>query len=142
MSSLLTAAGSLDIDGWLRGLFSAGISGGASAIVGGITVTGMDPAHYNFFQAKFYILVGALFISNAVVSMAKFLSGQPLPGLKQVEKTIQTTIPATADSPRIIETVREIHVEPITPTTPIPTTPIQPHLNLSPAPGVTERKSD
>ncbi len=76
MPSILATANSPDIEGWLRGLASAGISGGASAIVGGITVTGMDPAHYNFFQAKFYILVGALFTANAIVSISKFLSTQ------------------------------------------------------------------
>lgn len=110
---LLDKAGSLDIDSWLRGLFSAGISGGASAVVGGFTVSGMDPKDYNFQQAKFYILVGALFATNAVVSMAKYLSNAPLPGMKQVEKTTQITTPATMDTPKIVETIRESHVEPI-----------------------------
>jgi hypothetical protein len=110
---LFETATSLDIDGWLRGLFSAGISGGASAVVGGFTVSGMDPKDYNFATAKFYILIGALFTTNAVVSIAKFLSQQPLPGLKQVEKTVQTITPATNDSPKVIETVKEIHVEPM-----------------------------
>lgn len=111
----MARASNLDIDAWLRGLFSAGISGGASAVVGGFTVSGMDPHDYNFSQPKFYILVGALFATNAVVSIAKFLSTQPLPGVKEVEKTVQTITPATADAPKVIETVRETHTEKIGP---------------------------
>ena len=108
---LLDGAKNVDFDGWLRGLFSAGISGGSSAVVGGVTLSGIDPDHYNFYTSKFYIVVGILFATNATVSIAKFLTAQPLPGTKLVEKTIQTTIPATTDSPRIVETVKETHVE-------------------------------
>jgi hypothetical protein len=103
----------LDVDGWVRGLFSAGISGGASAVTGGLVVSGMDPSHYNFQAGKFYILVGTLFAANAVVSMAKFLQGQPLPNMKQVEKTVQTITPATQDSPKVVETVKETSIEPV-----------------------------
>jgi hypothetical protein len=113
--NLFSVVQNLEIDSWLRGLFSAGISGGASAVVGGFTVSGMDPKDYNFSEPKFYILVGALFLTNAVVSMAKFLAAQPLPGIKQVEKTVQTIQPATADSPKIVETVKETHVETLIP---------------------------
>lgn len=112
MSNLLATASNLDFNGWLRGLFSAGISGGASAIVGGFTVSGMDPHDYNFSNAKFYILVGALFATNAIVSMAKFLSASPLPGVKEVTATTQTITSANAPT-KVIETVQEKHVEPI-----------------------------
>jgi len=115
MSVILDKVAALDIDGWLRGLFSAAISGGASAVVGGITISGIDPEHYSFYTAKFYIVVGILFATNAVVSMAKFLSATPLPGLKQVERTIEVTIPATKDSPKVVETTKETHVEPLNP---------------------------
>lgn len=115
---LLTQASTLDFRNWIRGLLSAGISGGASAVVGGFTVSGMDPHDYNFAQAKFYILVGALFVTNAVVSIAKFLSAQPLPGVMQTETTTRTITPATAVSPKIVETVKETRVEPIRPEEP------------------------
>lgn len=111
MRIFFSTASTLDYDAWLRGLFSAGISGGASAVVGGFTVSGMDPKDYNFAQVKFYILVCALFLTNAVVSIMKFLAAQPLPGMKQVEKTTQTITPATLDSPKVIETVKETHIE-------------------------------
>ncbi len=115
MIAALATAQRLDLNGWLRGLFSAGISGGASAVVGGFTVSGMDPKDYNFAQAKFYILVAALFATNAIVSMAKFLSMQPLPGMKQIESTVQTITPSPGAAPKVIETVKEIHLEPIDP---------------------------
>ena len=117
MPAIFSTAANLDFDGWLRGLFSAGISGGASAIVGGFTVSGMDPHDYNFSNAKFYILVGALFATNAIVSMAKFLAASPLPGVKEVTSTTQTV--STPGVPtKIIETVQEKHVEPIAPKEP------------------------
>lgn len=109
--NLIDTASNLDFDSWLRGLFSAGISGGASAVVGGFTVSGMDPKDYNFQQSKFYILVFALFATNAIVSIAKFLSAQPLPSMKQVEKTTQTTV-QPGQAPKVVETVKETSVEP------------------------------
>ena len=112
--ALLAAMNDLDLDGWLRGLFSAGISGGASAITGGFVVGSLDPEHYNFAAGKFYILIGSLFLANAVVSMAKFLQGQPLPGVKQIEHTIQsTTPPARKGAPEVVETIKETRTEPM-----------------------------
>ncbi len=108
---LLIAAGSLDLSGWIRGLMSAGISGGASAITGGIVVTGVDPQHYNFQAGKFWILVGTLFAVNAIVSMAKFLQAHPIPELKTVTTTVQTI--AVGNAPvKTVETVSETHQEP------------------------------
>ncbi len=116
MVSPLVTASQLDVNGWFRGLASAGISGGASAIVGGITVSGMDSNDFNFYKPKFYALIGALFLTNAIVSMSKFLSAQPLPVLKQVETTVQTITPSTGTGGgKVIETVKETHVEPIAP---------------------------
>lgn len=118
MPALLTNMSTLDFDGWLRGLFSAGISGGASAIVGGFTVSGMDPHDYNFSNAKFYILVGALFATNAIVSMAKFLAAQPLPSMKEITSTTQTVTTASGAPIKVIETIQEKHIEPIVTTPP------------------------
>src|SRR5450755_4964088 len=115
MPALLANASNLDFDGWLRGLFSAGISGGASAVVGGFTVSGMDPQHYNFQTGPFYVLVGALFATNAVVSIAKFLSASPIPTVKQVTVMTQTvTGSGTGNGSKVIETVKETHTEPMT----------------------------
>ena len=108
--SFLTSANNLDLDGWLRGLVSAGISGGASALTGGLVVGATDPTHYNFSTSKFWTLTGFLFLANAMVSMAKFLQTQPIPGFKQIEIT---TVQTTKGNPAIVETVKETHVEPI-----------------------------
>ena len=112
MMKLLAVAGNLDIDTWLRGLLSAGISGGASAITGGIVVSGMDPAHYNFQAGKFYVLVGTLFAANAIVSMAKFLQSSPLPSVKTVTASVAVTSqPGVPD--KTVATVTETHQEPV-----------------------------
>jgi hypothetical protein len=104
----------LDLDGWLRGAVGGFISGGSAAIVGGITVTGLDPEHYSFVTRKFWILVGALFLVNGLVSMAKFLSITPLPNKKVVTRQLQTTTQGDAP-PKVVETVREVHTEPAEP---------------------------
>jgi hypothetical protein len=106
----LDAANSLDLDGWIRGLLSAGISGGASAITGGIVVTGVDPQHYNFQAGKFWILVGTLFVVNAVVSMAKFLQAHPIPEVKTVTTTVEVTEQGKM-APKTVTTVEETHKE-------------------------------
>lgn len=114
MIRLAQNATSLDIDGWIRGWLSAGISGGASAVTGGLVVTGLDPAHYSFRAGQFWILVGSLFMANAVVSIAKFLQAQPLPGVKTVERTVETTT-SPVKAPVIVETVKETTTVPVKP---------------------------
>jgi hypothetical protein len=114
--NILAALNSLDVDAWIRGLLSAGISGGASALTGGLVVTGLDPAHYSFQTHQFWVLTGSLFMANAVVSMAKFLQGQPLPGIKQVEKTVEIT-QSPKKPPVTVTTVKETSIEPTTPPT-------------------------
>jgi|ERR1019366_4491371 hypothetical protein len=107
---LLDVAGNLDIGGWLRGLIGAGVSGGASAITGGIVVSGMDPSQYNFQAGKFWILTGTLFAVNAIVSIAKFLQTHPLPDEKVVVKTVEVTSqPGT--KPTTVTTVAETSVQ-------------------------------
>ena len=109
---LFAAASTLDIDGWIRGLLSAAISGGASAVTGGLGVSGMDPSHYNFQAGKFYILVCTLFAANAVVSMAKFLQSTPLPTVKIVTTTVEVTEQGKAP-PRTVTTIEEKKVVPV-----------------------------
>ena len=107
---LFATAANLDIDSWLRGLLSAGISGGASAITGGVVVSGIDPEHYNFQAGKFWLLVGTLFLVNAIVSVAKFLQAHPLPDLKTITTTVQTTDQGSAPT-KTVTTVKETHTE-------------------------------
>jgi len=79
MIRALTVANTLNIGAWVRGVLSAGISGGASAITGGLVVSGLEPENFNFHAGKFWELVGSLFMVNAVVSIGKFLQNHPLP---------------------------------------------------------------
>jgi hypothetical protein len=109
--NLLATASNLDYDGWIRGILSAGISGGASAITGGIVVSGLDPAHYNIQVGKFWILTGTLFVVNAVVSIAKYLQNNPIPALKTVVTTVQVTDQGRAPQ-KTVTTVEETHTEP------------------------------
>lgn len=80
---MFTILGRLDLASWMRGLLSAGISGGASAIVSGLVVGGTDPDHFNPQSAKLWTLVGTMFAANGIVSIAKYLQAQPIPAEKR-----------------------------------------------------------
>jgi hypothetical protein len=116
MMNPIVGARALDIQGWFRGLLSAGISGGASVIAGAIVLPSLDSHDFNVFTAKYYVALGALFCASALVSISKFLVGQPLPDYKEVTTTVQTVQPAqSAGDPKVITTTMEKHVEPIVP---------------------------
>ena len=115
MPPLLTKASSLDLGGWLRGLFSAGISSFAGAIAAGFGPALVDPKDFNLQNPMLMFKTAALGAAIAgIVSMAKFLSTSPLPPLKEVTTTVQTVSGGTAPT-KVIETVQEKHVEPVTP---------------------------
>ena len=101
----------MNLDDWIRGLLSAAISGGASAITGGMAVSGMDPDHYSFQAGKFWILTGTLFAVSAVVSIAKFLQAHPLPDMKTVTTTVEVTEQGKS-APKTVTTVAETRIEP------------------------------
>jgi len=81
---MFTIMGALNFADWIRGLLSAGISGGASAITSGLVVGGTDPDHFNFQTSRLWVLVGTMFLANAIVSIAKYLQAQPIPAAKPV----------------------------------------------------------
>ena len=103
---MLDVAGSMAFAGWIRGLLSAGISGGASAITGGIVVSNIDPEHYNFQAEKFWVLTGTLFMVNALVSIAKYLQANPIPQLTTTKTTEVTEQAGT--KPKIVTTVSTV----------------------------------
>lgn len=107
---------SLDVGTWSYGLLGAFIQGGSSAISAGIGVSLLDPKDWNLGIGKFYALMGTVFLISGGLKAAAFLSGNPLPSVKQVERTIQTTTPATPTTPKVVETVTEKHLEPLKPT--------------------------
>ena len=71
--------GYLDFRDWLRGLIASFISGGASAITSGFTVSAMDPNDYNLYNTKLYMLMGTMFLVNGILGAAMFLRNKPIP---------------------------------------------------------------
>jgi hypothetical protein len=112
--NLFAGMQNLDVEGWARGLIGAGISGGSAAITSSIGVTILDPQHWTFQNGKLWGLIGITFTMNAVVSMAKFLQSQPLPSMKTVETT-KEVVREPQPGVVVTSTVKETHVEPVTP---------------------------
>ena len=114
MISALATAQRLDYEGWLRGLFSAGISSFSGAVASGFGPALVDPKDFNLQNPILMIKTAAIGAAiSGVVSMAKFLNAQPLPGVKEVTTTVQTLTPATQSEPKTITTVKEVRVEAI-----------------------------
>ncbi len=107
--------GDLDFSEWVRGLMAAFISGGASAITGGFTVTQMDPKDYNIYGRKLYALMGTMFLINGVIGAAMFLRTKPVPDHKVVKTTVQETTVEPGVPPVKVKTVVETHAEPLEP---------------------------
>lgn len=82
---MLTAIGTaqrLDWKGWLLGITSAFVSGGAgavSALVGISYVGGQDPDGFIMQGRHMLAVAGICFIFSAVVSLAKYLQIHPVP---------------------------------------------------------------
>ena len=112
--SIATAVQNLDIGGWTRGLIGSAISGGASAIAGGIVLPSLDSDHFSVLKPRFWIAIFALFCASAIVSIAKFLQMEPLPKMKTVVTT-KEIIREPQPGVVVTSTVKETHVEPVTP---------------------------
>lgn len=113
MPQIFTTASQLDLMGWLRGLLSSGISSFAGAISSAFGPALADPHDFNIDHPAMMLKSAAVGASLCgIVSMAKFLSAQPLPAVKEVTNTVQTTTTGTAP-PKIVETVTEKRIEPI-----------------------------
>jgi len=106
--------GQLDFGDWLYGLFSGFISGGATAIVSTFGVSAIDPGDVNLqHPSKFFAIMGVIYLVSGVISAANFLVKRPLPSVKTVTTTQETT-KVTADPPtKVVTTVAETHTEPI-----------------------------
>jgi hypothetical protein len=77
---------------WLVGLINAGISAGASAI----TVSIVDPENFNFSTGIYKL--GTVVGVTAIVSMAKYLVQNPLPGGTTVTTVTQTVTPEQTET--------------------------------------------
>ena len=86
--------GDLDFREWGLGLVASFVSGGASAVTSGFTVSALDPKDYNFQDglSKLLILMGAMFLVNGIMSMMLFLRQKPVPDHKLIKTTIEETV--------------------------------------------------
>ena len=73
----------LDVRGWIRGVISAVVSGGAGAAGGSLGAVMADPEHFavNTGSGLHGVLVvaGYAFAVSAIISLMKFLQTTPIP---------------------------------------------------------------
>ncbi len=102
--------GELDFGDWAKGLISAFVSGGATAVTGGAAVTMVDPDHFAVGTSKFIEVTAAMFLMSGTMSMFAFLRTKPIPDVKTITTAVATTVQAGLP-PKIVTTVQETHVE-------------------------------
>jgi len=106
--------GNLNWDDWAKGLVAAFIGGGAGAFSAGLSAIIVDHNDFNIYTLKFWQLVFGTFVIGGLVPFFAYLHQKPIPDVKQVTTTVQTTTVGAA-TPKVVETVKETHVEPIIP---------------------------
>lgn len=106
----------LDFSDWLRGLIAATVSGGSAAVVSGATVGIIDPDKFGG-AMHLLSLMGILFVTNGAMGFFLYLKQKPVPELKTVTTTVQTT----ERQPQAVvqTTIRETHQEPVVPAAPL-----------------------
>jgi hypothetical protein len=75
--------GNLDITDWARGILSAFIIGGASAVTSSFVVATTDPTHYAPGTGNFFRLVAYVFAVSGTLGAIAFLRTKPLPEIKK-----------------------------------------------------------
>lgn len=105
--------GDVDLTDWVRGLFGAAIQGGAGAVTASFVASTMSK-DLAIGSAKFFELVFTVFAVNGTLGFFAFLSKQPLPPIKTVTTSVQSTQIGSAP-PMVTTKVSETHTEQITP---------------------------
>ena len=74
---------------WLHGLAGAFISGGASAVTGGITTAMIAPNQFNLDKQIWHLLglMGSMFLVNGLLGAFFYLKQSPVPPPDAEEKT-------------------------------------------------------
>jgi hypothetical protein len=104
--------GTVEFDDWARGLIAAFISGGSSAVTSAFAAKIVLPGAMGV--AQFFELAGSVFVVTGALQFFGYLAQKPLPAMKEVVKTIETT--EVPRKPTVtVTTVEETHVEPINP---------------------------
>jgi hypothetical protein len=112
--SLPLGFGEVDFGDWFRGLAAAFIGGGAGAFGAGVANV-MNHPGTTIWRTEFWSTVSTVFVIAGLINMFAFLRTKPIPDMKQVEKIVQTITAATSETPKVIETIKETHVEPLEP---------------------------
>lgn len=115
--------GSFDVSDWLRGLISAFIVGGSSAVTSGFVVSIKDPVHYAPGTLDWLELVGSVFLMSGLMGAMAFLRSKPLPDLKQREQTVEVTS-QKGKPPVVVSTTKDTSL--VAADAPIPPTPTVP----------------
>ncbi len=110
----LISLGTLDWGDWFYGAISGFIGGGAGAVYTGVAVSLYDPKDWGVSTGRFYGLVFGVFMVNGLLNMMAFLRTKPLPAVKSVVTTTQTTAVQPGPPPvTVVTTIAESHVEPV-----------------------------
>lgn len=109
----LGVLGEIDLTDWLRGLIGGIVSGGANAIIGGFGVAMVDPTHFGVGTADSFKVMGTLFLFNGLLGGAAFLAKKPVPDIRTVTNTVQTTERRPEEKKVVVSTTEETHVEPL-----------------------------
>ena len=91
--------------GWLYGLISGFIGGGASAVTAGVVLPGLDAKDFNFGGGihKLLFAMGAFFLVHGILVAMAYLAKSPLP---QVETTVTVATTTQAGvAPKVVTTV-------------------------------------
>jgi hypothetical protein len=108
--------GSLDFADWFRGLISAFVSGGSTAVVAGTGASVIDSDHFRFGGSNSTKLMVGLFLYAGIMAALNFLRTKPIPEFKTVTTIVQKT--EQQDAAKVVSTVKETHVEPLDPPKP------------------------
>ena len=113
MSLSVGKFGELNFGDWLYGLFAAFIGGGATAVVAAFSINMVDPQHFNTSSPDFYKIVLAMFGSSGLINALMFLRSKPLPDVKKVVTTTETTEVTSHPMARVVTTVEETKMVPV-----------------------------
>lgn len=102
--------GDLDFGQWAIGLAAAFIGGGAGAFSSGLASILVDPGDFNIYSPKFYKLVSTAFVISGLTPFFALLHQKPLPDVKRVVKTVETT-ETEKKAPVVVTTVQETSIE-------------------------------
>ena len=105
--------GNIDFTDWVRGLVSAVISGGASAVTSGFVMAANDPAKYAVGTSASLKLMTTFFLINGFLAGMNFLRTKPLPELKTVTTTTETTEHVKSPAATVVTTVEEVKKVPV-----------------------------